>query len=163
MHQHDNESLLKHCRRFIAAAEHIEEVWGEIEPDELIGAVTKSGDNKAGRDQFLASVFVAGSNRTKFEDHRKKLADDHADDQVSKHPKMVEEAVAVMQACLDDHTIKIRGANFHQADLSKIECFKCKKMGHCKKDCPENKEESEDDDNSSSEKKSTSHLRVWGA
>ena len=161
MHQHDNESSLKHHRRFIAAVEHIEDVWGEIEPDELTsGIATGSNEVEEGRDQFLACVFVAGSNKTEFEGCRQKLMDDHADDQVSKHPKTVEEAVVVvMQACLDDHSIKIQeGTDFHQTDLSEIKCFCCKKMGHCKRDCPVKKMDEEERKN----EKSALTFDVWG-
>ena len=46
-----------------------------------------------------------------------------------------------MQACLNNHQKDVKtGANFNQVDLSKIKCFECKKMGHFKRDCPENEE-----------------------
>ena len=92
MHQHDNESLLKCCQRFMAAVEHMEDVCRKISPDKLtVSVATGSDEEKKRRDQFLACVFIAGSNKTKFEGYRKKIADDHADDQASKHPKTVEE------------------------------------------------------------------------
>ena len=87
----------------------------------------------------MARVFVAGSNETKFESNREKLADDYAaGDQVWRCPKTVEDALAVMQAYLDNHQKDVKtGANFNQVDLSKINCFECEKMGHFKRDCPE--------------------------
>lgn len=49
MHQNNDESLLKHHRRFMAAVEHIGDESGEIAPDEM----TEANEKKAGRDQFL--------------------------------------------------------------------------------------------------------------
>ena len=74
-------------------------------------------------------MFIAGSNKTKFESYGEKLADDYAGDQAWRHPKTVEDALAVMQAYLDNHQKDVKtGANFNQVDLSKIQCFKCEKM-----------------------------------
>mmetsp|Transcript_22958 Transcript_22958/g.34822 ORF Transcript_22958/g.34822 Transcript_22958/m.34822 type:complete len:305 (-) Transcript_22958:80-994(-) len=153
MHQNDDESLLKYYRSFMAAVEHIEDVSGKIVPDKMI----EGNKKKEGRDQFLACMFIAGSNKTKFENYREKLADDYAGDQVSRYPKTVEDAVAVMQAYLDNHQKDVnKGANFNQINMNKIKCFKCKKMGHFKRDCPENVE-SEDD-----EAYSNKSVNIWG-
>ena len=74
-------------------------------------------------------MFIAGSNKTKFESYWEKLADDYAGDQASRCPKTVEDALAVMQAYLDNHKRDIKmGAAFNQVDLNKIKCFKCEKM-----------------------------------
>ena len=90
-------------------------------------------------------MFIAGSNKSKFEGCKKKLADDHADDKVTKCPATVELAVAVMQACSENHdNANCKGTNFAQVDLSRIKCCKCKKMGHHKRDCPENDDGSVD-------------------
>ena len=71
--------------------------------------------------------------------------------------RQLEDALAVMQAYLDNHQKDVKtGANFNQVDLSKIKCFKCKKMGHFKQDCPEN-EELEDDEASSDKS-----VDLWG-
>ena len=90
----------------------------------LVQSVTDEGSNvDQGREQFLACVFIAGSNESKFEGYRKKLADDCAGDQVSRHPETVEDAVAVMHANLDNHNDDVRkGANFAQtmAELSRV-------------------------------------------
>ena len=103
MHQHDDESLMKYYRRFMTAIEHTEEVCGKIEPDELTKRMTKGSSNEQGRDQFMACMFIAGSNKTKFVGYKERLADDYAADKVSKYPKTVEDAVTVMQAYLDNH------------------------------------------------------------
>ena len=131
MHQNDDESLLK-CYQLCLIR------WQKVKKGSGPGSV------------FAWLVFIAGSNKTKFESYREKsLADDYAGDQVSRCPKTAEDALAVMQAHLDNHQKDVKsGANFNQVDLSKMKCFKCEKMGHFKQDCPENKE-SEDDKASS--------------
>ena len=48
------------------------------------------------------------------------------------------------------------GANFNLVDLGKIKCFKCKKMGHFKHDCPENEELTDD------EATSDKSVDLWG-
>ena len=157
MHQHDDKSLLKYYRRFMAAVEHVEDACGKIKPEVLTQNTAIGGDNEQGWDQFLACMFITGSNKSKFEGYKKKLADDYAGDQVSRYPETVEAAVTVMQAYLDNHGSEVsKGANFAQVDLSKVKCFKCKKMGHYKRDCPE-KDSSDDGDGSN--KKS---VDIWG-
>ena len=102
-------------------------------------------------------MFIAGFNKSKFAGHRKKFMDDCADDQVSSYPETVETAVAVMQAYLDNHSGEVsKGANFAQAGMSKVKCFKCKKLGHYERDCPEN---DDSDDGDGSGKKS---VDIWG-
>ena len=84
MHQHEDESLLKCYRRFMAAVEHVEEACGQIESGVLAQSETIRGDTEKARNRFLACVFIAGSNKSKFEGCRRKLADDHASDQVTR-------------------------------------------------------------------------------
>ena len=161
MHQHEDESLLKYYRRFMAAVEHVEETCGQIESDVLAQSKTIGGDTKKARNRFLACMFIAGSNKSKFEGYRRKLADDYASDQVSRYPATVEDAVAVMQAYLDNHDGNRKGTNFYQADMSKTKCFYCKELGHIIANCPKKKA---DDNNEPGGKKipSDSHLTVWG-
>ena len=135
----------------MAAVEHVEDACGKIKPEVLTQKMDVGGDAEQGRNSFLACVFIAGSNKSKFAGYRKKLADDYADDQVSSYPETVETAVGVMQAHLDNHSGEVsKGINFAQAGMSKVKCFKCKKLGHCKRDCPENNDS--DDGDGSSEK-----------
>ena len=145
----------------MAAVEHVEETCGQIESDVLAQSETIGGDTKKARNRFLACVFIAGSNESKFEGCRRKLADDHASDQASRYPATVEDAVAVMQACLDDHDGNRKGTNFYQADVSELECFHCEELGHVIKDCPKKKA---DDNHEPGGKKipADSHLTVWG-
>ena len=145
----------------MAAVEHVEETCGQIESDVLAQSETIGGDTKKARNRFLACVFIAGPNKSKFEGHRRKLADDHASDQASRYPATVEDAVAVMQACLDNHDGNRKGTNFYQADVSEIECFCCKELGHIIKDCPK---KGADDNHEPGGKKipADSHLTVWG-
>ena len=138
----------------MTAVDHVENAWGTIEPEVLtkkteVEDEAEKGDAEQGWNKFLACMFIAGSNKSKFEGYKKKLADDHADDKVSKHPETVELAVAVMQACLENHDdVSRKGANFAQVDLSRIKCCKCKKMGHHERDCPENDDGSVDGEQS---------------
>lgn len=81
----------------MSAADHIEEVCEVIVPDESIKSMTKGSSEEQGGDQFLAAVmFIAGSDKSKFEDCVKKLADDHAGGRVSRCPKTVEKAVDLL-------------------------------------------------------------------
>lgn len=82
------------------------------------------------RKQVGISFWFAESNKTKFESNQEKLMDDHKGDQTSRHPKTVEDDLEVMQACSDDHQKDAKkGSDLNQVDLlSKINCFKCKKI-----------------------------------
>lgn len=149
VHQHHDESLLKHCHGFMAAVEHIKEACSKIEPDELTKSMTEGSEKKEGQDQFLGCGLIARSTKTEFEDCGEKLADDCANDQESRCPKTFEETVVVMQAHLDNHSSNVKkGTNFNQVDLIKVKCHECNKLGHFRRDCPE-ENESEDGDMSS--------------
>jgi len=155
LHQFEDEDVLLYYRRFRAAVEHVEKVSGVITPD-VLSKNMRATDNKEGRSALLVCMFITGSNKM-FDGYKKKLADDYADRKVSNYPDSLETALPIMQAYLNNHGGAVKkGNNFAQLDISKIKCFRCKKLGHYKRDCPENNDSDVDDGSS------TKSVDIWG-
>jgi hypothetical protein len=66
MTQHDKESLASFSKKFLAKVEANEAMWGKLIPAKLKGQAT--GTQDAGRDKFLACLFLAGVNRHHYKD-----------------------------------------------------------------------------------------------
>jgi Zinc knuckle len=146
MTQHDKESLANFSKKFLAQAEATEAIWGRLIPAKLKGQAT--GLQDAGRDKFLACLFLAAVNRQHYKDAINKLNNNFLLDKVN-YPKDVPTMLAMLSNCrggqkenkwLDAMNDGVPIAtSFAQATPNKkknITCLKCGKKGHYANECP---------------------------
>jgi hypothetical protein len=83
MAQHDKESLVSFSKKFLAQVEATEAMWGKLIPAKLA-----TGTQDAGRDKFLACLFLAGVNHHHYKDVIDELNNDFLLEKVNYTPKM---------------------------------------------------------------------------
>jgi Zinc knuckle len=152
MRQGEKESLGSFSKRFLAQLEVTESVWGTLSPMKLKGSATDL--QVKARDKYLACVFLAGVDRSRYKSVLDDLNNDFLTGVVS-YPEDVPGMVALLSnrrggGASNKKMDAIRdgafSVGFSQMDRK---CYKCGKKGHIAKFCKE-KEESDDDATSTS-------------
>jgi Zinc knuckle len=146
MIQHDKESLASFSKKFLAQVEATEAMWGKLTPAKLKGQAT--GTQDAGRDKFLACLFLAGVNRHHYKDVIDELNNDFLLEKVN-YPKDVPTMLAMLSnrrggqkenKRLDAMNDGVPAtSSFAQATHNKkknVTCLKCGKKGHYANECP---------------------------
>jgi Zinc knuckle len=146
MTQHDKESLASFSKKFLAQVEATEAMWGKLIPAKLKGQAT--GTQDAGRDKFLACLFLAGVNRHHYKDVIDELNNDFLLEKVN-YRKDVPTMLAMLSnrhggqkenKCLDAMNDGVPAtSSFAQATPNKkknVTCLTCGKKGHYANECP---------------------------
>ena len=99
------------------------------------------------QNKFLAFMFMDGADKTKLGPLMGNLKRDFALG-IDMCPVDPEDALRVLttteqQTKLAGSSAK-RAALHAQVDTSKVRCWKCKELGHTKKDCPKNSERNDE-------------------
>jgi hypothetical protein len=146
MTQHEKESLASFSKKFLAQTEATEAMWGKLIPAKLKGQAM--GLQEAGRDKFLACLFLAGVNRHQYKDAIDELNNDFLLEKVN-YPKDVPTMLAMLSnrrggqkenkrldAMNDGVPITTSFAQGIPNKKKNITCLKCGKKGHYANECP---------------------------
>lgn len=143
MSQQGKESLAGYSKRFMAQLEVTEEVWGPLRPE------TNTGDSEESRNKFLACVFLAGVDRTKYKEVLDDLSNDYVLGTVS-YPEDVAGMMTLLSnrrggGASDKRLDAIRdGAPEVSFSQYTVTCYKCGKTGHTRKNCKSKKKREEE-------------------
>ena len=147
--QGPNESLDNFAKRVLHQVEMLESVWGKLVPPILEKASEK--EKEAGRNQYLATLFLGGLYRPRYQAAVDELNNNfvHGRDD---YPKDVASAIMMlnkrrgngghrshqMDASVAPSTVSFAQQTTRSRNESK--CFHCGKHGHLARDCPEKKQ-----------------------
>ena len=142
--QQPKEDLVDYHRRYSGLIEVVERAYGSICPTVIAEKDSRYSKKKdevimEKRNKFLAFMMMDGADKAKLGPLMSNLRRDFALGS-DMYPSDPEDALRVLTATeLKMRKADTKSASFAQVDASKVRCWKCKELGHAKKDCPLNK------------------------
>lgn len=159
--QYDNEELIDWYKRFISVVEVYEEVCDIIAPVKVAEKNPKyKGSAKEGimsieRDRMLATMFLDGSDRKRYGFLLRQLQNDYSLGS-NQYPDDAETALRVLTLYEEQSGKKkkrVRKGDDEELPVSfaqtGLKCFKCGKIGHVKKNCPDKDDQNEEEQKTS--------------
>ena len=147
INQGPSEAVINYDGRFIILVDVVKSQLGIISLPKL-ALEHDNGDANGAFEKTLAMICLTGADKSRFGKMIAELGNSYIN-QKDNYPPTITSALKLLQNYQDETarasnsgTSGAEGASsFAQKgkkkDLSKIRCFKCNKLGHCKKDCPE--------------------------
>ena len=168
----EKEELLDYYKRFMSQVEAVERAYGTIAPVKLAEKDKKKyakdsvGVLARERDKMLAVAFMEGADKSVYGFNLRGLSDDHAlgDDRYPKTPEDVLRVLTLIQERAEENKARKakRGLVMMHA-RSDVVCWKCKKKGHLKRDCPEGEDEAEEANGSSAPRGTGARIQLTQA
>jgi len=149
MKQEPRESLSAFAKRFLAQLEVTEDVWGMLIPHKMKGKPT--ADQEAARNKYLACVFLAGVDKSKYGNAVDDLNNDFLLGAIS-YPEDVPSMMTLLSNRRGDHggnkyvdALKDGDddssigslASFLQREKKDKVCYCCGERGHTSPNCPQ--------------------------